>query len=433
MSRRWIASFGVLVFVAVLSVPASGQQAQSGTKLLSPDADYYSEQGRSVGIAADGQTAVVGGRPPYIWARRDGVWRQFDKLVGSGAVGGADQGWAVAISADGNTAIVGGDNDDGSGPEGYHYGSASGAAWVWTKSDGGWSQQGPKLVGGGAIGKAKQGTSVALSADGNTAIIGGPNDNGAVGAAWVWIRIGGVWTQQAKLVGSGGSGINGSSQGRSVALSADGNTAIIGGDSDNNLVGAAWVWTRSGGVWTQQGAKLVGSSSREFSNVPGGTYQGTSVALSADGNTALIGGPGNGLNGAAWVWRRSGEIWSQQSKLDVWSNPAVSTTSILGDSVSLSADGNTALVGASGSYISYVITPGQPFAGATWLWTYTSGKWSVRSTPLIGSDGGGAQQGCSVALTGDGRTAIVGSAWGRAAWVLSTDDTAGPRRRVVRH
>jgi hypothetical protein len=103
------------------------------------------------------------------------------------------------------------------------------------------SQQGPKLVGTGAVGAAQQGISVAVSADGNTAIVGGPNDNQAVGAAWVFTRSGGVWTQQgAKLVGASAAG--NAHQGYSVALSADGNTAILGGPHDNGTAGAAWVY-----------------------------------------------------------------------------------------------------------------------------------------------------------------------------------------------
>ena len=70
-----------------------------------------------------------------------------------------------------------------------------------------------------------------------------------------------------------------------MALSSDGNTALIGGPDDNGDVGAAWVFTRSGSTWTQQGSKLTGSG-----EVGNGDF-GFSVALSADGNTALIGGP----------------------------------------------------------------------------------------------------------------------------------------------
>jgi hypothetical protein len=134
------------------------------------------------------------------------------------------------------------------------------------------TQNGPKLVGTGAGGTtANQGQSVALSADGHTAIVGGPADinNAGGGAAWVFTRGGGVWSQQGdKLVGTGAVGTS-VSLGFSVALSADGNTAIVGGPSDNAGAGAAWVFTRSGGMWTQQGGKLVGSGAVARISAPG--------------------------------------------------------------------------------------------------------------------------------------------------------------------
>src|SRR6516165_9460217 len=111
------------------------------------------------------------------------------------------------------------------------------------------NQQGPKLVGTSAVGNAEQGYSVAVSGGGNTAIVGGAFDNNGVGAAWVFTRSGGVWTQQGgKLVGSGAVG--NAEQGFSVALSGDGNTAIVGGPLDNlnsnskSSVGAAWVFVQ---------------------------------------------------------------------------------------------------------------------------------------------------------------------------------------------
>ena len=168
--------------------------------------------------------------------------QQGAKLVGTGATADAQQGNSVAVAADGNTAIVGGPSDNGN----------AGAAWIYTRTGGSWTQQGAKLVGTGATGAAKQGYSVAISADGNTAIAGGPRDNSSAGAMWVFTRSGGVWTQQgSKLVGSGAVGQ--ASQGASVALSGDGNTAAIGGTVDNLGVGAAWVFTRSGGVWAEAG------------------------------------------------------------------------------------------------------------------------------------------------------------------------------------
>ena len=177
--------------------------------------------------------------------------QQGNKLVGSDAGGAAQLGTSVAISGDGSTAIVGGPRD-----------SATGAAWVFTRSAGVWSQQGSKLVGTGAVGVASQGHSVAISADGNTVIVGGPDDNDSgfdgVGAEWVYTRDGGVWSQQgSKLVGTNAVGYP--EQGISVGISADGNTAIVGGPWDNSATGAAWVFTRSGGAWSQQGSKLVGT------------------------------------------------------------------------------------------------------------------------------------------------------------------------------
>jgi hypothetical protein len=217
------------------------------------------------------------------------------------------QGNSVALSADGNTAIVGGNEDNVN----------IGAAWVFTRKQGVWTQQGSKLIGTGAVGAPYQASSVALSADGNTAIVGEPGDNGSppgqpasyTGAAWVFTRGGGQWTQQgSKLVGTGAGGQYGAAQGASVSLSADGNTAIVGGPEDDSSpqgsIGAAWVFTRKQGVWTQQGSKLVGTGA------VGAPNQGNSVALSADGNTAIVGGwldnplPASEFVGAAWVFVR---------------------------------------------------------------------------------------------------------------------------------
>jgi hypothetical protein len=86
------------------------------------------------------------------------------------------------------------------------------------------------------------------------------------------------FTQQGgKLLGT--DAVGASFQGYSVAFSSDGNTAVVGGLGDNAFAGAVWVYTRSGGVWTQQGSKLVGTGA------VGAAQQGSSVALSADGNT----------------------------------------------------------------------------------------------------------------------------------------------------
>jgi hypothetical protein len=162
--------------------------------------------------------------------------QQGPKLVGADAVS-SEQGHSVGMSSDGNTAIIGGWGDN----------QNNGAAWIFIRSNGVWAQQGPKLVGDGAVGNAVQGVSVSLSGDGNTAIVGGPRDNlsiGSIGAAWVFTHSGGVWIQEgSKLVGSGA--VLNSGQGQSVALSGDGSTSIVGGMTDNANVGAAWVFIQT--------------------------------------------------------------------------------------------------------------------------------------------------------------------------------------------
>jgi hypothetical protein len=306
------------------------------------------------------------------------------KLFGSDAVGAARQGSSVAVSADGTTVVVGGTSD----------GSSAGAAWVFTRTGNVWAQQGAKLVGIGAVGSALQGSAVAVSADGNTVLVGGSSDASGIGATWVFARSNGVWSQQGnKLVGTGGTGA--SHQGQAVALSADGDTALVGGANDASNAGAAWVFTRTNGVWTQQGAKLVGT---------GGTaaQQGQAVALSADGNTAIVGGPADAsATGAIWVFTRSGSVWTQQgAKL---TGTGAAGAAFLGAYLAASSDGSTAL---AGGYADGADT------GAAWVFTRSGGTWSQQGPKLIGSGAVGlANQGKGVALSGDGDTALVGGAF----------------------
>ena len=363
---------------------------QQGSKLVGTGATGISRQGKSMALSADGNTAIVGGYldngfrgAAWIFTRSGNTWtQQGAKLIVNDAVGAAYLGWSVSISADGNTAILGAPVDNGN----------TGAAWVFTRSGDTWAQQGSKLVGSGATGIAQQGTGVAISADGNTAIIGGNYDNGTIGAAWVFTRSGNAWAQQgSKLVGLGAIGT--SQQGWNVSVSADGNTAMIGGFSDNGGVGAAWVYVRSGNTWTQQGDKLVGAGGVGLSQ------QGWNVSLSADGNTAIFSGyEDNAGEGAAWIFTRSGNTWSQQGSKLVGTGAVGQARQ--GIDVSLSADGNTAIM--SGHVDDNQI-------GALWAFTRNGNTWSQRGNKLVGTGAAGATwQGYEVSLSADGNTAMIG-------------------------
>ncbi len=369
---------------------SSGVWSQQGNRLVGTAWTGNAFQGRAVALASDGLTAISGGPwdngnagASWVFINSSGVWsQQGSKLVGSGAIAtNVHFGTSSALSSDGNLALVGASNDN----------TGTGAVWVFSRSGTTWTQQGNKLVGSGAIGSSHQGVSTALSADGSTALIGGAFDNTNVGAAWVFTRTGGLWTQQgSKLVGTGNSGAP--RQGWAVALSADGNTAIVGGWADNYPQGAAWVFTRSGTTWTQQGNKLVGTGGI-------GAQQGYSVALSDDGNTAIVGGyQDNSSVGAVWIFVRSGGVWTQQGTKLVGSG-AIGTPH-QGSSVALSSDGNTALVG--GYYDSSGV-------GATWVYTRSAGIWTQQGHKLVGAGAvGNAYRGKSVSLSGDGNVAVIG-------------------------
>jgi hypothetical protein len=112
---------------------------------------------------------------------------------------------------------------------------------VFTRSGSSWSQQGGKLVPSGASGASSFGYDVAMSTDGNTALIGAPDDNGGIGAAYLFTRSGSTWSQSgSKLTASGEAGAG--TFGIAVALSSDANTGLIGGPDDNNTFGAAWAF-----------------------------------------------------------------------------------------------------------------------------------------------------------------------------------------------
>jgi len=370
--------------------PTKYPSVQQGGKLVGTTIIGKSDQGYSLSVSADGNTAIVGGNwdnnylgAAWVFIRTGNVWaQQGNKLVGTGYIGAAYQGNAVAISADGNTAIIGGPGDNG----------GQGAIWVFTRSGSVWTQQGNKLVGTGNIGNANQGTSLSVSADGNTIITGGNMDNNNQGAAWVFTRNGTVWTQQGnKLTGTGSIGA--ANQGIAVSMSADGNTAIVGGNGDKSNQGAVWIYSRTGNVWSQQGTKLVGSGNS------GAAYQGSSVAISADGNTVIEGGYWDNSNmGAAWIFTSNGSIWAQQGNKLVGSGTA--GNSYQGRSVSISADGGTAIIGGVGDNNNM---------GAAWVYYRTSNTWAQQGNKLTGTGSSGtAGQGVSVALSSDASTAIVG-------------------------
>ena len=235
----------------------------------------------------------------WVYTRNNGVWiQQGNKLVGTGAIGITNQGFSVSLRADGNIAIVGGRNDN----------SGVGAAWVYSRSGGTWSQQGTKLVGTGGTDSAYIGSSVSLSADGNTLIVGGAQDNSGVGAAWAFtyvqptsitsftptsgpvgtlVTITGTYLSKPTItIGAVSAIVISSTDTSLVAMVMPGAATglVIVTTADGTAIGTGnFTVTASQAPNAQQGPKLVGTGAKSAAS------QGRSVSLSADGNTAIVG------------------------------------------------------------------------------------------------------------------------------------------------
>ena len=337
--------------------------------------------GWSVAISGDGSTALIGAPnagsggdygpgAAFMFTRSGSAWSEDGSFTPSNVRGGGD-GTDVALSYDGDTALVtdsGSDNEMG----------GNGGVFAYARSGSNWTQISSPQPSDGTSGFLLI-YEAALSGDGNTAVVSGAV--GDMAGTWVFSRSGSTWTQQGPGLPSSGS----------VAISGDGQTVLIGTEAPGALV-----FTRSGSTWTQQGPELIADDA-----APALGSVGFSVALSSDGNTALIGGPNdNNGRGAAWGFTRWGSTWTQDgAKLTPPANVAVSS---FGFSVSLSGDGRTALVGGNGD-------------GAPLVFSRSGSTWTQQGPALTPSDASDLF-GIPVALSADASTALVGEG---AAWVLA--------------
>jgi hypothetical protein len=235
-------------------------------------------------------------------------------------------------------------------------------------------------------GAARFSYSVAVSGDGSTALVGAPSKDGSPGAAYVFTRSGTGWIQQQKL--SLSDNANYLTFGYSVALSGDGSTALVGAFGKDASAGAVYVFKRSGAVWTQLQILIVPDRAA-------GDNFGRFLALSGDGSTALVGAPDKDSQaGAAYVLTGLGEDFLERQKLIASDTAAFDA---FGVSVALSSDGTTALVGSRKNF------------GAAYVFTRSGTDWTEQQILKAPDGKAGANFGDSVALSGDGKYALVGA------------------------
>ncbi|HEY3357140.1 MAG TPA: FG-GAP repeat protein, partial [Polyangia bacterium] len=362
-------------------------------QLLAGDGTKDDNFGNAVALAGD--TAVIGAfykdgaaglrqGAAYVFVHQADGWAQQAKLLAGDATAEDEFGWAVALAAD--TAVVGAYYQNGSA--GHH----QGAAYVFVRQGVTWTQQ-AKLTPTDAAADDDFGYAVALAGD--TAVVGAYVKAGsagaAQGAAYVFVRQGATWTQQAKLLASDGAAND--AFGYSVALAGD--TLLVGADgaraTAGSQQGAVYVFTRAGAAWTQR-AKLVasdGAAARHF---------GAAVAL--DGGRAVVGAPtsldsaGHAV-GAAYVFAGGDATWAQQARLT-----ASDGGERFGGAVAVAGD--TVLVGSG-----YKTGSAGQYQGAAYAFAPCGGGW-IEEAKLQAADGrAGDRFGTAVALADD--TAIAGA------------------------
>jgi FG-GAP repeat len=351
-------------------------------KLRSTTPSINEELGNS--IAINGDTAIVGALSDdfgnrsgsvSIFSRNGNQWIQQARLLADD--GGIGDQFGVAVAISGDTAVIGansGNNNQGNG-----------SAYVFTRTNGVWTQQ-VKLLATNGSAFDRFGESVAI--DGNTILVGSPFDaNNSVnqsGAVHVFTGSGNIWKLEDVITGDS----NTQFAAFGAAVSLDGDTAAIGAWNDDGISansGSLSVFTRTANSWTLE-ERLLPDAGGAFSDAFG-------FSVSISGDTVLIGDweddeLGNN-SGAAYIFTRSGGDWTQVEKLvsdDV-------TDANFGLSVSI--DGDIAVVGnISDSTIASV-------AGSAYVYTRDTGAWTLETKLSASDSSAGSQFGWSVAIEGE--------------------------------
>ena len=348
-------------------------------------------------VALSGNTALVAGdgledTAVYVFVHSGTAWTEQARLAPSDGSGGDHFGISVALAGD--TAVVGASTDDTAN------GEDTGSAYVFVREGTTWTEQ-AHLVASDGRPNDFFGTSVAASGD--SILVGAFGDDArgteVAGSAYVFVRNGTTWTEQAHIFAAVPTASD--QFGASVAL--EGDTALIGNPgADSEFVadvGSVDVFTRSGTTWTQQ-ARLFGSEGQA------GADLGLDIDL--DGNTALVGAAGTatvaGENvGSVYIFVRNGTIWTEQAHLFASDGAAVD---FFGGWVGLSGD--TAVVTAIGDDTTAGVN-----AGSAYVFVRDGNTWTEQAR-IFALDGvSGDFFGTSVALEGD--IAVIGAV---------SDDTA---------
>ena len=316
---------------AVTSNPLLAQQA----KLVANDGAASDQFGSALAISGD--TAVVGvpsddvtfvdQGSAYVFVRSGTSWSLQQKLTILGGFANDHLGSSVAISGD--TVVVGIPNRESRGNK------SQGIAVVFVRSNAAWSFQAELIPNDGA---ANDGFGTAVAISGDTVTVGAPNHRVGTkanqGTAYVFTRAGNQWAQQQMLFANDGE----ADDRFGYAVSLSGETLAVGAPFDstgkNENQGSAYIFTRSGTVWTQR-QKLLADD--------GAIFDRFGATLALGGETLVVGAPNNASDarfantgqGAAYVFIHANNQWTQQQKLVASDGAAFDA---FGTSVAVSGD-----------------------------------------------------------------------------------------------
>ena len=377
------------------------------TTRISPSASVTEDFPEHLAVDRNGETLVttqdttaVTGNPgsAFLFEGGDGEWTEAATFEGDSGV--EDFADAIALSGDGTTALVSAKDDIGTFQNDVPADEGDGSVAVFTRGDGAWDRQ-ATLTPTPTETFQYFGRSLDLSRDGRTALVGASNDVAADGfangAASVFSRDGETWTRTGHLIADDGDAFD--FFGRTVALSADGSTAVVGAWGDEldassvyENYGALYVFAESGGEWSQR-TKLTATPGRESQGF------GERVAISADGSTILAGDTsasgGNGdYAGVGFVFTDADGRWEQRATLAADDGNG---HEYLGDGIALDGAGETALLGATDAGDS----------GTAYLFRRSEGEWEQQATLTAAEDDGVSRLADAVALSHDGTTAFV--------------------------
>ena len=354
--------------------------------------DYF---GSSVSMDSTGTRMVVGSRytdlpgasnagAAYIFVRTGATWTQEAKLSAGDVQAAAYFGMNVSMDSGGARAAVSANFAD----------SAAGAVYVYIRTGVTWTQE-AKLSASDATSNRDFGTGIGIDSTGARVVV--TSDQASVGAlyyagaAYIFVRSGVTWTQEAKL--SASDATSNAYFGNSVSMDSTGVRIAVGSSGG---VGAVYIYTRTGTTWTQE-AKLTATDAVANDNLGTGVSidsAGTRVAAGA----ASVNAGGRSDTGAVYIFVRSGVTWTQETRL-IATNPSLSYD-ILGTSVSIDSAGTRVAAGA----------PGTDYSAGTVLIFVRSGTAWTQETKLSASDAQASDYfGTSVSIDSDGTRVATGA------------------------